>query len=671
VSAASIRRKALDELARISGVEVRYRNIGGDRVVATDSTIEGVLGALGVGAGSEAEIATSIKEQQRATSSRIIDPVIVIGSMPRCSFGTGPISESTIRSGVIHILTEQGDALSAPIRRLIATQIERTDGRRSIDLVTFDLPVGYHTLTLETPAFIEHAQVLVRPDRARRPRRAFGIFAPLYGLRSEHDWGIGSTTELGALGRWSAERGASFVGTLPLYPAFYEAPFEVSPYRPVSKVAWNEIFLDVERQPEIACSQQASALLSSQRLRRATKRLRSSDIVEYRAVFAAKKGVIAACADAVERGPRADRFRRFLADHPEIAAYARFRADREGKSELERSASVRYHQYSQFAMDAALDEVLSDSGVPLYLDLPLGVHPSGFDPQHYPTAFIPGASIGAPPDDFFVGGQNWGIPPLHPVGLRDGGFAYIVATFRHIFRRANVVRIDHVMGFERCFVIPAGGDAQDGAYVRYPSTELRAVAAIEAVRSGTTLVGEDLGTVPGATRAAMRRDGMLRSAVYEMEGSPSNPAPATDPRAVASVATHDLPRFAEFISGGDLERRISSGGLTHTEAAAVRAARQDLRRELTAAGDGEHGVARAYRGVLRWLAATEADLALVDLGDLLLDEEPENRPGPDSGRCSWRHRLPARIEDLVADHTVASRIAIVAAGRPTLPRPAR
>ncbi|HWD24790.1 MAG TPA: 4-alpha-glucanotransferase, partial [Acidimicrobiales bacterium] len=518
---------------------------------------------------------------------------------------------------------------------------------------------------IESSSAVAHAALLVRPGKAKRPRRAFGVFAPLYGLRSANDWGIGSTSELAVLGRWAAAHGATFVGTLPLYPAFYEEHFDVSPYRPVSRVAWNEIYLDVERLPEVAASSDAAALLSSQRLGGAARRLRAADGVQYRSVFVAKKAVIAACANGVERGPRADAFGAFLAEHPEIRAYARFRSEMDGGTVAERAASVRYYQYGQFAMDRALTDVVAGDGIPLYLDLPLGVHPEGFDRAHYPGAFISGASIGAPPDDFFVGGQNWGIPPLDPQALRAGEFGYVVATFRHVLRHARVLRIDHVMGLERCFVIPDGCDARDGAYVRYPSHELRAIVAIEADRAGATIVGEDLGTVPPQTRAAMRRDGMLRAAVFEIEGSAANPAPETGRDAIASFGTHDLPRFVEFIEGGELASRVASGAMTHDEAIEVRKRRRTLRTELERVGDRERGLARAYRGVLAWLGSAEADLALVDLGDLLLDPSPENRPGPDSVRASWRHRIAVRIEDLVSDLTVASRIAIVAAGRPT------
>jgi 4-alpha-glucanotransferase len=67
-----------------------------------------------------------------------------------------------------------------------------------------------------------------------------------------------------------------------------------------------------------------------------------------------------------------------------------------------------------------------------------------------------------------------------------------------------------------------------------------------------------------------------------------------------------------------------------------------------------------------WLADSPARLALVDLGDLVLDPEQENRPGPLSGRTSWRHRLPLLVEDLDGASVVRRRLAPLA-GRAAAP----
>jgi 4-alpha-glucanotransferase len=650
----------LETLATLTGVEPSYRNIAGRRVVASDDALEGVLGVLGVDTGTVASMQDTIDREGAARASRLLDPAYVVVHRRRPRIVTRPLRDR--RGGVLQIHTEGGEHWTIPLPG--RSEGDGGDQRCTTDLTPFDLPIGYHTVRVEDGTRTEEAPLLVRPGRASRPRRAFGVFAPLYGLRSASDWGIGSTTELARLGRWAATEGAAFVGTLPLYPAFYGTGADVSPYRPVSRLAWNEIYLDVTSLPELAASPEAREHVGSRRTRRLAGELRGTTGVEYERTYAAKRAVIEACAQVVATGPRGTAFGRFVAEHPEIRAYARFRATREATAPEHRRQRESFYEYGQFAMDEAMRDAVRDGGLPLYLDLPVGVHPDGFDPAHFRGVFCPDGSIGAPPDDFYVSGQSWGIPPLHPIGVRSDGYAYVIATYRHLFRHASVVRIDHVMGFERCFVVPDGCDARDGAYVRYPSAELRAVAAIEADRAGTTLVGEDLGTVPPATRSAMGRDGMLRSAVFAMDATADRPAPPTDSGSMASFGTHDLPRFAAFIQGLDVAERVASGALATGDAAAVRAERAALRAALTATGSGERGAARAFRAVLAWLAETEADLAVVDVGDLLLDPEQENRPGPLSGEQSWRHRLPAAIEEIEADRRCAGRIAIVAAGRP-------
>ena len=103
-----------------------------------------------------------------------------------------------------------------------------------------------------------------------------------------------------------------------------------------------------------------------------------------------------------------------------------------------------------------------------------------------------------------------------------------------------MLRIDHVMGVQRLWWIPEGASATDGVYVRYPRDELLAVIAAQAAVTNTTIVGEDLGTVPQEVTDAMERWDMLgmfeeQFLLYRDDEprtstrSPPDPSPASGP----------------------------------------------------------------------------------------------------------------------------------------------
>src|SRR5690606_6632464 len=129
----------------------------------------------------------------------------------------------------------------------------------------------------------------------------------------------------------------------------------------------------------------------------------------------------------------------------------------------------------------------------------------GYDTWRYRESFVPRMATGAPPDALFIGGQNWGFPPLHPVKQRENGYEVFRKVIAHHLKIANFLRIDHVMGLHRLYWVPDGFSAREGVYVRYNADEMYAILCLESHRNRATILGENLGTVPPSVNAALRR----------------------------------------------------------------------------------------------------------------------------------------------------------------------
>ena len=240
-------------------------------------------------------------------------------------------------------------------------------------------------------------------------------------------------------------------------------------------------------------------------------------------------------------------------------------------------AGEQYHLYCQWQMDRQLAALSGDGRPGLLFDLPLGVHPRGFDVTRWPDLFAPRVSAGAPPDAFFAGGQDWETPPLDPRADRRDGYLYFRACLRNLMRHASVLRIDHMMSFHRLFWIPEGTDPKDGAYVTYPAEELYAVLSRESHLYRTTVVGEDLGTVPKGVRASMRRHAVARTWIFlgTLRPRARTIAPDIPPGALVTLETHDMAPLAGFLHGDDIETRVETGQL---DAAGARREQAERRR---------------------------------------------------------------------------------------------
>lgn len=539
-----------------------------------------------------------------------------------------------------------------------------------------DVPLGYHRLRVELPELDERSVLVISAPKLAYQASgmpAWGFFLPAYAIRSHAPghWGAGNFTDLGNYVRWVRGQGGSIAGTLPMLATFLDEPFDPSPYAPISRLFWNPFMIDATQEPEFQQSESIRAMVASRDVQATIERLRELDLVDYGQGMRLRRSVLermAAECFASDNGRR-NALEAWVAGHHRAAEYARFMTmvecfgpDREAwglsdpqylpdeSPDLERE---RYHLYSQWIADQQIAE-LSDSvrdGISgLYLDLPIGVHPAGYDAWRYQHHFAKGVAVGSPPDAVHDGGQNWGLAPLHPKIMEDEGFSYFRAVLQHNMQYASVLRIDHVMGLQRQFWIPDGFDGADGVYVRYPMEPLYALVTLESQRHQTVIVGEDLGTVPPETPKWMEEHGLFSITVLpfrkEMKPEEIGDLPV---ETVASLNTHDMPTFRMLwtdLSDEQRDRMLD----------AFRLAGFDV--------EDETCVEEALEHALELLAGSQAKMLMINLEDLWLESHQQNVPGTTLDEYpNWQFKSRYALEELDERPEVKRGLEIIRRGR--------
>jgi 4-alpha-glucanotransferase len=724
----------LRSLAGRLGIETRYHDIRGQLQVAGADPLVAAMAAMGVDVdgpgGPEAGVERFLGDLHRDVTNLIV----VWGDEP-------------IRGHVVLRTGRRPEGLGFTVR------LEGNAGERSTRVALEDLPVvpapagmaplpseevrafelpgpwpvGYHVLAVERDGgsrFSRAEPEMARPGAGNRrpgaqfqagravsggdvvfadvfvaPRhvaqlgaheRLWGLLVPAYALAG----GDGLGAHIGNLVATAdaiETVGGKVVATLPLLASFLGVPYDPSPYAPVSRRFWNELYIDLAALPELAEVPAAAENLNGLASFGHAANIRARHF-DYRHQYGYVRGVLEQIVGARPDWPAAlaEGFSAHLAAHPEVLDYARFRAFGEARGtvwhawpEAERAGklgdgdvdpdAVALHAFGQYAVARDLDRLddhLAARGQHLYLDLPVGASGDGYDTWRDPDVFAWGAGAGAPPDNFFAEGQNWGFPPLRPLLP----FAEQVFHFRDVVRHhmavAGILRLDHAMCLERLFWVPDGTPARDGVYVRYPRDALLAVLTIESVRHGCVVVGEDLGTVPDTIRDAMAGRGMLGMYVAEFSQPSWDGAPLADigPRQLASIATHDTPTFAGWLHGLDVDRRHVLGQLDDDAAEQARAERRaqvhNLVAFLTHRGDVVRGTVEederaVLEGLLRFLGDSDSPAVLVSIDDLLGERNPQNVPGTTVDRPNWVQRVRTSAAELVTDPDVRSLLEVL------------
>lgn len=744
------RTETLESLATQAGFEVEWADAHDELQRVPDSTLAALLECAGLPCGSAAQLRQSAAALNAEQSARRLPPLITaefdrVIALPVSAVRAGSHYRIDLESGE-HIegrftAPKGASALLAPLSE-----------------------PGYHTLTINDRQLtlavapphchtVADAWLAMHDGRASAPA-LWGVAAQLYGLRRKGDGGIGDYTALATLAVHSAKHGAQALAISPTHAMFSALPDHFSPYAPSSRLWLNVAHIDPAAMFGAQAAREASAAVHAEP---AWNELEALPLIDWKHAVPLKLQVLRALFERFDKderasgSPRAAAFVAFCADGGEsLEDHARFEAlhavmpntpDGAGHGRdwrtwpaglrdprsaevaafaAEHRDEVDFHRFLQWLAADGLTRAQQDArdagmAIGLIADLAVGCDGAGSHAWSQPLDMLPRVSVGAPPDLFNQAGQSWGLTTFSPRAMRNNGFRAFIAMLRAAFAHAGGVRIDHILGLRRLWLVPEGESAKHGAYLRYPFEDLLRLIALESWRHRAIVIGEDLGTVPPGLRERLASHALygIRVLWFERKGRAFLAPRSWDTRGMATTATHDLPTFAGWWHGLDIDWRNRIGqtlprkdgrdpvALEHAERAADRAA---LWQALQKSGYAPRDTAKAspdsalpdsalpdsalpdsalpdsalpdpalpdctppdsapVEGALGYVASSASPLMMCPLEDLLALENQPNLPGSIDEHPNWRQRLPLGVDALYADPAFAARVETVVRAR--------
>ncbi|MDE3721491.1 4-alpha-glucanotransferase [Nocardiopsis sp. N85] len=659
------------QLARVAeqyGVATSYEDWRGRRVPVDLDVIRHVLAALGV------DPAQGPPDPERG----LLPPAVVV---------------------------REGKAPDPVLPEGAHSTVETADG----SLLPFDqgLPLGVHTLRVVYRGVEHDAPLLVVPHRIdpsalRENPRLWGIMTQLYSVRSRASWGIGDLRDLTEITDWSArDLGADFMLINPVHATEPIVPVEPSPYLPVSRRYAGPLYIRIEDVPEYARLDPAQREGIQRLARPLRERGRTADLLDRDAVWEAKRAALEILFQVPRAPGREADLRAYLeregqplvefatwsalaeeygSDHRVWPARLRdVTDDAVGRAALDRWPLVEFHRWLQWILDEQLAHAQSTAraggmDIGVVHDLAIGVQAGGADAWMFGDALVQGLHVGAPPDEFNSLGQDWGQPPWHPRRLARLGYGPLRQILGQALRNAGGVRIDHIMGLFRLWCVPEGASADQGTYITFDHEGTVGSLLLAAQRTDTVVIGEDLGTVEPWVRDHLADRGVLGTSVLwfeqDSDGAPRAPGGwRTD--CLATVATHDLPPVASFLSAEHVDLRDRLGLLTRPveeERDDSEARVERWRALLVELGLLEADVdpltdpAAVVTAMHAYLMETPARMIGVALTDMVGERRMQNQPGTSTEYPNWRIPLtngegePVLVDELLADPRMVARI---------------
>jgi 4-alpha-glucanotransferase len=319
------------------------------------------------------------------------------------------------------------------------------------------------------------------------------------------------------------------------------------------------------------------------------------------------------------------------------------------------AGDVAFAKLEQFWFHEAFREIKAHGnarGVGLIGDLPIFVAHDSADVWQHRELFrldaggMPTVVAGVPPDYFSRTGQRWGNPLYRWARMKRTGYAWWIDRMRAMLQRFDAIRLDHFIGFQRYWEIPAAEPtAENGRWIKGPGADF--FVALEAALGHLPLIAEDLGVVTRSVTRLRDRFKLPGTKILQFAFGTDPAAQTFLPhayarRAVVYTGTHDNDTTVGWFTdpGGDASTRSAEQ------------AEKERRAVLRYLGlrDG----AAIHWDMIRMVHLSVADTAIVPLQDVLgLGSEARmNRPGTAEGNWAFRFAdLPPQAAEHLRDLT--------------------
>ncbi|AZD66735.1 4-alpha-glucanotransferase [Pseudomonas chlororaphis] len=680
----------LEILASRAGLAVDWIDANGRPQRVEPRVLRSVLASLGHPADNDQQIEASLRQLLQVQQSRKLPPLLTADAGQGLDLGHYFAPDTPCE---IHL--EDGSVLNLKL-----------DANSMLPGL---VPVGYQEVSIAG----QHFTLAVAPERCysvadavdQATPRAWGLSVQLYSLRRSGDGGYGDTQALEDLIRVAGERGAEAIAISPLHAMFSSDTGRYSPYSPSSRLFLNSLYAA----PGTILGERAwRSAIDASGLGSQLQQLEQQPMVDWPVAAQARQKVLRALYEGFCQGehPLHQDFASFrhasgeaLENHCRFEAIQAQRAAR-GESldwrewpdawrtprspalahfAVEHASDIGFYAFCQWLIARCLERVQSTArssgmGIGLIADLAVGADGGGSQAWSRQDELLAALTVGAPPDILNRQGQGWGISAFSPEGLVRNGFHAFIEMLRANFAHAGGLRIDHVMGLQRLWVIPLGAPPCDGAYLYYPVDDLLRLLTLESHRHQAIVLGEDLGTVPDGLREKLSARAMLgmRVLLFEQEhGTHFRPILDWPDNALATTSTHDLPTLNGWWQGRDIDWSarlglVDASGETHWREHRQRereGLRHALSRDPQNFREDTHEADQVVDASVRFLGHTRAPLVLLPLEDALGIDEQANLPGTLDSHPNWRRRLAGSSAALLDDPDAARRLELLACAR--------